>query len=129
MKKLLVHIIAAMAGLWIASSLVPEVILTVLPDSNFFGIPLTETWQCILILGIMLGLLNFFVKPVLEILTLPLRILTLGLFNFVINAGLIFALDMIFVELSVPFMYPLLYTTLIMWGLTVILSLIILKKD
>lgn len=33
-----------------------------------------------------LGLLNAFVKPVLKILTLPLTVVTLGLFSFVLNA-------------------------------------------
>lgn len=36
-----------------------------------------------------LGILNAFVRPVLRILSLPLMILTLGLFNFVINALLL----------------------------------------
>jgi putative membrane protein len=41
-----------------------------------------------LIAAIVLGLLNVFVKPVLFILTLPINILTLGLFTFFINAAL-----------------------------------------
>ncbi len=36
-----------------------------------------------------LGLINIFIKPVLIILTLPLNILTLGLFSFIINALLL----------------------------------------
>jgi len=39
-----------------------------------------------LIAALVLGLLNALVKPLLFILTLPLNILTLGLFTFVINA-------------------------------------------
>jgi putative membrane protein len=35
------------------------------------------------------GLLNMTLKPLLFILTLPINILTLGLFTFVINAGLL----------------------------------------
>jgi putative membrane protein len=42
------------------------------------------------ILGaLVLGLVNAFVRPVLVLLTLPLTILTLGLFLFAINAGLL----------------------------------------
>ncbi len=41
------------------------------------------------IVALILGLLNITLKPILTILTLPLNILTLGLFSFVINAGLI----------------------------------------
>ncbi len=39
-----------------------------------------------LIAALVLGLLNALIKPILILLTLPLNILTLGLFTFVINA-------------------------------------------
>lgn len=39
-----------------------------------------------LIFAVVLGILNIIIKPILLILTLPINILTLGLFTFVINA-------------------------------------------
>lgn len=42
-----------------------------------------------LVLAVVLGAINAFVKPVLVLITLPINILTLGLFTFVINALLI----------------------------------------
>jgi putative membrane protein len=39
-----------------------------------------------IIAAALLGLINVFIKPVLLILTLPLSILTLGVFTFIINA-------------------------------------------
>lgn len=41
------------------------------------------------IVALILGLLNVTLKPIITLLTLPLNLLTLGLFSFVINAGLI----------------------------------------
>jgi putative membrane protein len=41
------------------------------------------------VVAVILGVVNMFIKPVLIFLTLPLTILTLGLFTFVINALLI----------------------------------------
>lgn len=41
------------------------------------------------VVAVMLGVVNIFIKPLLTILALPLTILTLGLFQFVINALLI----------------------------------------
>lgn len=41
-----------------------------------------------LIAAVVLGLLNAIVRPVLILLTLPISVVTLGLFIFVINAGL-----------------------------------------
>ena len=42
-----------------------------------------------LIVALVLGLLNVFVKPILLLLTLPVTLLTLGLFLFIINAVII----------------------------------------
>lgn len=42
-----------------------------------------------LIVAIVLGLLNFFVKPILVFLSIPITIITLGLFLLVINAIII----------------------------------------
>jgi len=43
-------------------------------------------WYTALITALLLGLLNALLKPILVFLTLPVNILTLGLFTFVINA-------------------------------------------
>ena len=48
-----------------------------------------DNLQTILIVAIILGALNAFIKPILVILTLPISIITLGLFTFVINAVLV----------------------------------------
>lgn len=42
-----------------------------------------------LLVALVLGVLNAFIKPILIILTLPINILTLGLFTFAVNALLI----------------------------------------
>ncbi len=46
-----------------------------------------------LCVAIVLGLLNFFVKPILVLLTLPVTFFTLGLFLLVINAIIILLCD------------------------------------
>ena len=48
-----------------------------------------QSFVTALVLAIVLGLLNIFVKPILVILTLPITIFTFGLFLFVINALII----------------------------------------
>ena len=128
MKKLLSQIIVAILGLWLATLFVPEVIIRTYPTSNFFGFSLTAQWEIFLILGIVLGLLNYFLKPLLKTLSLPLEIVSLGLFTIVINMALIWLLDVMFDELYVPFFLPLLYTTLIIWGLNIIISFLIVKN-
>jgi putative membrane protein len=48
-----------------------------------------------LIVAVVLGLLNIFIKPILVILTLPVTFITLGLFLLVINAIIILLCDTI----------------------------------
>lgn len=56
------------------------------------GIKIDSFWTAIL-LAIVLAVLNALLKPVLIILTLPITIVTLGLFLFVINAAIILLAD------------------------------------
>lgn len=46
-----------------------------------------------LIVAVLLGLMNTFVKPILAFFTLPITIITLGLFSFILNAVLILLVD------------------------------------
>ena len=128
MKRLLSQIISATLGLWLSTNIVSGVIIRTYPSSNFFGFPLTQQWQIFLVLGIVLGLLNYFLKPILKALSLPLEILTLGLFTIAINMGLIWILDKMFDELDVPLFLPLLYITLIIWISNIIINFFIAKK-
>ena len=52
-----------------------------------------DKFSTALIVAIVLGLLNFFVKPVLVLFTLPVTVFTLGLFLLVINAIIILLCD------------------------------------
>ncbi|MCR9099386.1 MAG: phage holin family protein [bacterium] len=45
------------------------------------------------LVALLLGIVNFFVKPVLTLLTLPITILTLGLFLLVINGAMVLLVD------------------------------------
>jgi len=120
MKRLLSQIVAAILGLWLATLFIQGIIIRAYPTSNFFGFPLTAQWEIILVLGIVLGLLNYFLRPLLKTLFLPLEIVTLGLFTIVINMILIWILDQMFDEFYVPLFLPLLYIALIIWGLNLI---------
>jgi putative membrane protein len=56
------------------------------------GIQLRDIYTA-LIVAIVFGVLNVFVKPVLQVLTFPLTVLTLGLFLIVINVFVIYLVD------------------------------------
>ena len=129
MKSLLSNIITATLGLWLATMFVRGVHVTLYGDSNFFGFALTQRWQIFLLLGITLGLINFYIKPILNTLALPLKIITLGLFGLIIQMALIWGVDYLFREFTAPLIYPLLWTTLIIWALNIIANNSISKEE
>lgn len=53
-----------------------------------------DNFSTAIVVTIILGLVNAFVKPIFFLLTLPVSILTLGLFTFVINALMVILVDM-----------------------------------
>jgi len=71
----IIRVLLGMAGLWLAAFLI-------------HGIHY-DTLLALLIAAVILGIANAIVRPILIILTLPISILTLGLFLFVVN-GVVF---------------------------------------
>ena len=57
--------------------------------ANFLGGVSVDGFGTSIIVAIVLGLLNIIVKPLMVLFTLPVTLLTLGLFLFVINAVII----------------------------------------
>ena len=73
-----------------------QILLTavlVLLLANFLPGVTVATFVTALIVAVVLALLNLIVKPILVLLTLPVTILTLGLFLLVINAIIILLAD------------------------------------
>jgi putative membrane protein len=48
--------------------------------------PTTHDWITLLIVALIFGVVNAVIRPIIILLSLPLQIITLGLFTFVINA-------------------------------------------
>ncbi|MCW9054559.1 MAG: phage holin family protein [Candidatus Pacebacteria bacterium] len=63
-------------------------VLTLLLVSRYIPGIEVSGFYIALIVAVVLGLINLIIKPILVLLTLPINLLTLGLFTFVINAGL-----------------------------------------
>ena len=114
-QKLFWHIVGGILGIFLAVKFVLGVSLKVLPDSSFFGIILTQFWQILFLVGGILGLINFFIKPVLDKITWPLKILTLGLFSLILNMVIIKFLDILFLEFKILGLIPLFWATVIVW--------------
>ncbi|MBU2578969.1 phage holin family protein [Patescibacteria group bacterium] len=60
--------------------------------------------------GIVLGLVNYFLKPIIDLITAPIRILTFGVFGLIINMSIIWFIDILFSQLIMTGITPLFYT-------------------
>jgi len=109
-SRLIFQIIAGILGIFLASKFVPGV--------EFLG-----KTQYLIFAGFILGLINFFIKPILNLITLPLRILTLGIFSLLINMAIIWIVDIIFPELIIRGIIPLFWTTIIILLLSFLFGL------
>ncbi|MDP2789677.1 MAG: phage holin family protein [bacterium] len=67
---------------WFTNALLVILVAYVVP-----GISVASFWTALLV-ALALGILNAIARPILIILTLPITLLTLGLFTFVINGAL-----------------------------------------
>jgi len=75
MTGFLLRAVIAAIGLWIASRYVPGVHI--------------DNVETLLLAGLLLGVVNAIVRPIAFILTLPITVLTLGLFLLVLNAAMV----------------------------------------
>jgi putative membrane protein len=56
-------------------------------------------WKSFVFLAVLFGLLNGILKPLIKIITFPIQFITIGLFGFIVNAFMLYLL-----ELSVNFL-------------------------
>lgn len=75
MKKFVLKCLANMLGIYLSSLLFPAIA---------FASPAAVFWA-----GLVLGLINLLVRPLLLLIALPVNLLTLGLFTLAINAWLL----------------------------------------
>src|SRR5689334_10464952 len=83
----------------------------------------------VLIAGLVFGIVNLLVKPLLTLLALPLVILTLGLALFLVNMAM-FALTAALVDdLEVGGFWSVAEGTLIIWAVNVVLQLVFSRRE
>lgn len=81
---MLARIVVSGASLVVAALLVPGI------DIRKSATPL-QAILTIAILAVIFGLVNAYIRPLLRAVSLPLNLITFGLFSFVINIGLLLA--------------------------------------
>jgi putative membrane protein len=106
LKKILFNVIAGGLGLFLAVKLSQSREISFIQGIDYNG-PI----KTIFITGGFLGLVNFFVKPILKTISLPLRILTFNLFTLIINMFLVWVVVDVFSPIEIRGIISLFWTT------------------
>jgi len=99
-------------------------VVYLVPGVNFQGDFLT-----LLLAGLILGLINTFLKPTLKALFFPLILLSLGLFAIVINTGLVWFLTKVIKDLTINGLWAYLESGLILSIMNVLTSWLIKGQE
>lgn len=92
------------------------------------GIIFTGNILTLLIAGLILGLINFFIKPILKLISAPLIALSLGVFTIIINMGLLWLLDYLVLELTVSGLLAYFWGTIIISAVNIFVGLTVKKR-
>ena len=100
-----------LAALWVA-------------DALFDGVHI-DGWAAYLIGSAVLGIANAVLKPLLTVLTLPLILITLGLFYLVINIAMVALAEWIAPDFSIDGFWSYVGTVLVVWAVNWIGDLVL----
>ncbi|GAA1264096.1 MAG: putative rane protein [Arthrobacter pascens] len=97
MRSFIVRVLINGLALWIASWILPGLDITTSATTEAVaktgvsqGTDAAGIVLAYLFIGLIFGLVNAFVRPIVSFLSLPITILTLGLFTIVINAAMLY---------------------------------------
>lgn len=99
--KLVIRILTNAVAIYIAAKIVPGFILQ------------EDSFKILLIAGFIFGMINFFIKPLLKLISAPLILFTLGLFTIVINIAMLLLLDHFMVELEINGLWASFWATIV----------------
>ena len=109
MVSFIIRILGNSLAIYVATYLVPDFIIN-------GGI------REYLLAGVLLGILNFAIKPVLKVISMPLIILTLGLWTIVINALMLWTVDYVFDFVMVQDLTALVWATIMVSIVNIFIS-------
>ncbi|MFC5667086.1 phage holin family protein [Kitasatospora misakiensis] len=122
MKGFVIKTLINAAAIWVAAWIVAGITLT------------GDDWQhktlTVVAVALVFGVVNWLIKPVVQLFSLPLFILTLGLFTFVVNALMLWLTSWASDKLDLDFhvdgfwsaLFGALIISLVSWGLSLALD-------
>ncbi|NOZ29898.1 MAG: phage holin family protein [Chloroflexi bacterium] len=119
MNRLIIRLVINAAALWAATRLVP-------------GIHADTSVETLVIVALIFGIVNALIRPVLKVLTCPLRMATLGVFTLVINALMLWLTSAIAnrmgLEFSVDGFLSAFLGSLVVSAVSIVLTLFLREK-
>ncbi|MDY0812471.1 phage holin family protein [Kitasatospora purpeofusca] len=122
MKGFVIKTLINAAAIWVAAWIVPAITLT--------GDDWKHKTLTVVAVALVFGVVNWLIKPVVQLFSLPLFILTLGLFTFVVNALMLWLTSWASDKLDLDFhvegfwaaLFGALIVSLVSWGLSLALD-------
>jgi putative membrane protein len=111
MRRLVVGTAGNAAALWAAARIVGNV-------------DLSRSWWTVILAGLVLTLLNWYVKPAITFLALPFVIVTLGIALFFISMLMLWLTSAIVSGFTIDGFWPLVKATIIVWLVNVVFAAI-----
>jgi putative membrane protein len=96
------------AALWVADELFERVT--------------SSGWRALIVAGLVFGVVNTIVKPVLVVLSLPVVLITLGLFLFVLNMAMLALTDWIVSGFDIEGFWTYVGATIVVWLVNAVLE-------
>lgn len=95
--QFLIKVVVNAVAIWVATVIVPGVTVSDSGDST------GDTILTLLVIGLLFGIVNAVIKPIVKILAFPFYILTLGLLAFVVNAAMLELVSWLSGEIGITF--------------------------
>jgi putative membrane protein len=111
MRRLVVGTVGNAAALWAAARIVGNV-------------DLSRSWWTVILAGLVLTLLNWYVKPAITFLALPFVIVTLGIALFFISMLMLWLTSALVSGFQINGFWPLVKATIIVWIVNMIVDAI-----
>ncbi len=83
-----------------------------------------DSFTTVFVAALILGLVNAIVRPILLILTLPINILTLGLFTLIVNALMLWIVNLMLKGFSITDFGQAIWGALIYWAVNWIINML-----
>ncbi len=126
MRTIVTKVVINAFAIWIATLVVPQV--------DVGGSTLGNRILTLLIVGALFGVINTFLKPLVKLFTLPLYLLTLGLFTFIVNALMLKIVEWLSERIGIafdagPFFWSTLGAAVVVTFVSMILNVTVPDKD